>query len=110
MFGLVGSPENHLYDISRGEIEHVDENQAEGDKEDNPGRDNVLNIFITAHVTHANNDDNQYRRDEERHPAHHDEHGGWKVDGQDERTEGAREADLKTVNTVVTFKKITVWS
>ena len=56
MFGLVGSPENHLYDISRGEIEHVDENQAEGDKEDNPGRDNVLNIVITAHDTHANND------------------------------------------------------
>ena len=25
----------------RGEVEHVDENQAEGDKEDDPGGDNV---------------------------------------------------------------------
>ena len=102
MFGLVGSPENHLYDISRGEVEHVDENQAEGDKEDNPGRDNVLNIFITDLDTHVNPDDNQYRRDEERHPAHHDEHGGRKVDGQDEGTEGARETNLEAIDTVVT--------
>ena len=44
-----------------------------------------------------------YRRDEERHPAHHDEHGGGKVDGQDEGTKGARETDLKSVDAVVTF-------
>ena len=85
----------------RGEVEHVDEDQAESDEEDNPGRDNVLNIVITDHDTLAHYDDG-YRGDKERDPAHHDEHGGGQVDGEDEGAKGPRQTDLKSIGAVVT--------
>ena len=59
----------------RGEVEHVDEDQAESDEEDNPGRDNILNIISNDPDTLAHDDDG-YRGVKERDPAHHDEHGG----------------------------------
>ena len=88
----------------RGEVEHVDEDQAESDKENNPSRDNILNIVITDHDTLAHDDDN-HRGDEERDPAHHDEHGGGQVDGEDEGAQGPRQTDLKSIGAVVTCKR-----
>ena len=85
----------------RGEVEHVDEDQAESDQENNPSRDNVLNIVITDDDTLAHDDDD-YRGDEERDPAHHDEHGGGQVDGEDEGAQGSRQTDLKSIGAVVT--------
>ena len=88
----------------RGEVEHVDEDQAESDQENNPSRDNVLNIVITDDDTFAHDDDD-YRGDEERDPAHHDEHGGGQVDGEDEGAQGPRQTDLKSIGAVVTCKR-----
>ena len=70
---------------SRCGVEHIDKDETEGDKEDNPGGDNVGG-------------------DEEGDPGHGDEHGGGKVDGEDEGAERARKLHLETVHWVVAWK------
>ena len=72
--------------FSRCGVEHVDEDEAEGDEEDNPGGDDVGG-------------------DEEGDPGHGDEHGGGQVDGEDEGTQRTRELHLKSVHRVVACKK-----
>ena len=49
-------------------------------------------------------DNNRWHKEGD--PAHHDEHGGGEVDGEDEGTQGATEQDLKPVRTVVACKII----
>ena len=68
-------------------VEHIDKNETEGDKEHNPCWDDVGG-------------------DEEGDPGHGDEHGGGKVDGEDEGTQGARKLHLKTVHRVVACKNV----
>ena len=75
-----------MSDLLRGEVEHVDENQAEGYKEDDPSRYDV-------------------RRDEEGDPAHHHEHPRGQVDRENERTQGARKNYLHAVNTIISCTK-----
>ena len=41
----------------RGKIKHVDEHETQGDKENNPCRDNVLHKNNIGYVTLANDDD-----------------------------------------------------
>ena len=65
--------------FSRCGVEHIDEDEAEGDKEDDPGGDDVGG-------------------DEEGDPGHGDEHGGGQVDGEDEGSQRARELHLESVN------------
>ena len=66
----------------RGKVEHVDEDQTEGDEEDNSGRDDVGG-------------------DEEGDPAHGDEHSRGKVDTENEGSDGSGQLDLKSVHAVV---------
>ena len=70
----------------RGEVEHVDEDQTEGDEEDDPGRDDVGG-------------------DEEGDPAHHHEHPRGQVNGEDERTQGTCQNYLHPINTVISWNK-----
>ena len=64
---------------SRRGVEHIHKNETEGDKEDNPGRYDVGG-------------------DEEGDPRHGDEHGGGKVDGEDEGAKGTRKLHLKSIH------------
>ena len=48
--------------------------------------------------------------DEEGDPGHGDEHGGGKVDGEDEGTQGARKLHLKAVHRVVACKNVQQFS
>ena len=71
--------------FSRGGVEHVDEDEAEGDEEDDPSGHNV-------------------GRDEEGDPGHGDEHGGGQVDGEDEGAEGPRQLHLEAIDRVVAWR------
>ena len=48
------------------------------------------------------NESSAYRRNDERNPTHGDKHGGWKVDTQNEWSDGSGQFYFETVNTVVT--------
>ena len=56
------------------------------------------------------NEKDNYRWDKEGDPAHHDEHGGGEVDGEDERAQRSAEQNLKPVRTVVACKVDNVMS
>ena len=71
---------------SRCGVEHIDQDETEGDEEDNPGGDDV-----GGH--------------EEGDPGHGDKHGGGQVDREDEGTQRTRELHLKSVHWVVACKK-----